>query len=264
MSTTTGCAAWSRARSPATLSRSGSPRQTGGKRSAPFTYTAARREHATACSCSPPRTTAGPTPAQDPSGPHYADEYLAAVTANGVGADLYDVDARGRRAPHPLGVLAALRRRDLGHGRRLPDPRARPGPGDRHVAARARRAARGARLPQRGRQAGLRRQARRPAVRRGLRVPQLRVPAAQRGPAGPLVRRRPAGVARRLHRPHERLPPVLPGGLHPWRTTATRGTADGTVFPITGEDPFAPGTSWTFANQAGDPGRRCADGDLRR
>ena len=31
---------------------------------------------------------------------------MAAVTDNGVGADLYDVDARGRRAPHPLGILS--------------------------------------------------------------------------------------------------------------------------------------------------------------
>src|SRR4029078_1748517 len=51
----------------------------------------------------------GPTPTLDTSGPQYADEYLAAVTANGVGADLYDVDARARRAPDPLGVLSHYR-----------------------------------------------------------------------------------------------------------------------------------------------------------
>jgi len=48
----------------------------------------------------------GPTPAQDPSGPKYAQKMLDAVQANGVTADLYDVDARGRRAPDPLGVLS--------------------------------------------------------------------------------------------------------------------------------------------------------------
>ena len=43
------------------------------------------------------------------------------------------------------------------------------------------------------------------------------------------------------------------------RTTATRGTPDGTVFPVTGEDPFGPATTWTFANhgrRSGAPARR--------
>ncbi len=47
----------------------------------------------------------GASPAQEP-GPHYLDHYLAALAANGIAADVYDVDARGRTAPDHLGVLA--------------------------------------------------------------------------------------------------------------------------------------------------------------
>src|SRR6185436_7166337 len=47
----------------------------------------------------------GPSPAQTP-GPHYLQYYLDALAANGVAADVYDVDARGRIAPDHLGVLS--------------------------------------------------------------------------------------------------------------------------------------------------------------
>jgi hypothetical protein len=77
----------------------------GSKRSASFTYTAAV-ESSNRVLVLAAEDYSGPTPAQDTSGPRYADEYLAAVQANGLSADLYDVDARGRRAPHPLGVLS--------------------------------------------------------------------------------------------------------------------------------------------------------------
>ena len=77
----------------------------GSRRSASFTYSAAV-ESSNRVLVLAAEDYSGPTPAQDPSGPKYADEYLAAVQANGVGADLYDVDARGRRAPDPLGVLS--------------------------------------------------------------------------------------------------------------------------------------------------------------
>ena len=40
------------------------------------------------------------------SGPHYLDYYLDALDANGVAADVYDVDAEDRVAPDQLGVLA--------------------------------------------------------------------------------------------------------------------------------------------------------------
>jgi len=47
----------------------------------------------------------GASPAQA-AGPHYLDAYLEALRANGVRADVYDVDARGRTAPDHLGVLS--------------------------------------------------------------------------------------------------------------------------------------------------------------
>jgi hypothetical protein len=47
----------------------------------------------------------GISPAQ-PSGPNYLDFYLDALAANGISADVYDVDANGRTAPDALGVLA--------------------------------------------------------------------------------------------------------------------------------------------------------------
>ena len=39
-------------------------------------------------------------------GPLYLSYYLDALAANGIAADVYDVDANGRRTPHALGVLA--------------------------------------------------------------------------------------------------------------------------------------------------------------
>jgi hypothetical protein len=77
----------------------------GKHRSGSFTYTAAMETGNRVLVLSA-EDYSGPTPAQDPSGPKYADEYVAALAANGVGADVYDVDARGRRSPHPLGVLS--------------------------------------------------------------------------------------------------------------------------------------------------------------
>lgn len=47
----------------------------------------------------------GASPVQSP-GPHYLDYYLKALAANGIAADVYDVDARGRIAPDQLGVLS--------------------------------------------------------------------------------------------------------------------------------------------------------------
>jgi hypothetical protein len=47
----------------------------------------------------------GASPGQTP-GPHYLSYYLDALFANGITADVYDVDARGRRAPDALGVLS--------------------------------------------------------------------------------------------------------------------------------------------------------------
>jgi Zinc carboxypeptidase len=48
----------------------------------------------------------GASPGPTPGGPHYLDYYLDALEANGIEADVYDVDARGRTAPDHLGVLS--------------------------------------------------------------------------------------------------------------------------------------------------------------
>jgi zinc carboxypeptidase len=48
----------------------------------------------------------GASPVQPGPGPHYLSYYLNALTANGVTADVYDVDARGRKAADALGVLS--------------------------------------------------------------------------------------------------------------------------------------------------------------
>ena len=47
----------------------------------------------------------GASPPQAP-GPHYLTYYQNALGANGITADVYDIDARGRRAPDVLGVLS--------------------------------------------------------------------------------------------------------------------------------------------------------------
>ena len=47
----------------------------------------------------------GASPPQTP-GPHYLGYYLDALAANGIGADVYDVDANGRAAPDALGILS--------------------------------------------------------------------------------------------------------------------------------------------------------------
>src|SRR3954470_7317705 len=47
----------------------------------------------------------GASPVQTPN-LHYVQYYLDALAANGIAADVYDVDARGRTAPDQLGVLS--------------------------------------------------------------------------------------------------------------------------------------------------------------
>ena len=42
---------------------------------------------------------------QGARGPKYVDAYLEALAENGVAADVYDIDAHGRMAPDPVGVL---------------------------------------------------------------------------------------------------------------------------------------------------------------
>jgi Zinc carboxypeptidase len=48
----------------------------------------------------------GASPVQDPNGPHYLSFYTDALSANGIGFDVYDVDAHNRTAPTYLGVLS--------------------------------------------------------------------------------------------------------------------------------------------------------------
>ena len=63
------------------------------------------RDARTRCSSSRPRTTAARRRCRRP-GPHYLQYYLDALAANGIQADVYDVDANGRTAPDDLGVLS--------------------------------------------------------------------------------------------------------------------------------------------------------------
>ena len=48
----------------------------------------------------------GASPVQPAGGPHHDQTFLAALAANNVAADVYDVDASGRTAPDALGVLS--------------------------------------------------------------------------------------------------------------------------------------------------------------
>ena len=78
------------------------------------------------CWCSRPRTTPASSPAQGVTAPQYAAEHVAAVEAAGYEADVYDVDANKRTAPHHLGVLSPLRRGRVGVRRRHHPAGARP------------------------------------------------------------------------------------------------------------------------------------------
>ncbi|MDM4718312.1 M14 family zinc carboxypeptidase [Micromonospora sp. WMMA1363] len=51
----------------------------------------------------------GLSPAQGGTSAKYAEEMTAALTAAGRTSDVYDFDAMGRKAPHPLGVLSHYR-----------------------------------------------------------------------------------------------------------------------------------------------------------
>ena len=75
----------------------------GGKTSPSFTYSAAVETSNRVLVVSAEDYT-GASPPQAP-GPHYLRYYLNALAASGIGADVYDVDASGRKAPTSLGVL---------------------------------------------------------------------------------------------------------------------------------------------------------------
>ena len=76
----------------------------GGKRSKSFTYDVVSNTGNRVLVVAAEDYT-GASPEQTP-GPHYLDYYLDALHANGVEADVYDVDAAGRVAPDQLGVLS--------------------------------------------------------------------------------------------------------------------------------------------------------------
>ena len=77
----------------------------GGKTSESFTYTA-KVESGRPVLVLAAEDYTGISPAyKKTSGPSYLSYYLDALAANGIAADVYDVDANGRRAPDPLGVL---------------------------------------------------------------------------------------------------------------------------------------------------------------
>jgi hypothetical protein len=76
----------------------------GGQKSESFTYQAVSETgNKVVVVAAEDYTGASPGPT---SGPNYTDYYLDALKANGIDADLYDVDARGRIAPDQLGVLS--------------------------------------------------------------------------------------------------------------------------------------------------------------
>jgi hypothetical protein len=79
----------------------------GGATSDSFTYEAVNEtNHDTLVVASEDYTGASPPQA---AGPHYLSYYLNALTAHGITADFYDVDARGRTAADALGVLSHYR-----------------------------------------------------------------------------------------------------------------------------------------------------------
>ncbi|SEF18511.1 M14 family metallopeptidase [Jiangella alba] len=77
----------------------------GGETSDSFTYTAVS-ESANDVLVLAAEDYTGASPVQPAGGPHHLAAYEEALTANGVGYDVYDVDARGRTAPDALGVLS--------------------------------------------------------------------------------------------------------------------------------------------------------------
>src|SRR3954468_18751535 len=76
----------------------------GGQKSESFTYQAVTESRARMLVVAAEDYT-GASPVQTPN-LHYLQYYLDALAANGIAADVYDVDARGRTAPDQLGVLS--------------------------------------------------------------------------------------------------------------------------------------------------------------
>jgi hypothetical protein len=77
----------------------------GGETSGSFTYQAAV-ESSNEVLIMAAEDYTGASPVYATQAPRYLDDYGDALTANGIGYDVYDVDARGRKAPSALGVLS--------------------------------------------------------------------------------------------------------------------------------------------------------------
>jgi hypothetical protein len=78
----------------------------GGKTSDSFTYTA-KVESSNRVLVVSAEDYSGISPVyKKTNGPSYLQYYLDALAANGIGADVYDVDANGRKSPDALGVLS--------------------------------------------------------------------------------------------------------------------------------------------------------------
>ena len=115
-STTTSCRAWSAGTKPGDSVEVWFESQEGEER---LVHLHGRgRVEATRSSSSRPRTTPAPRRRPRPTGPHYLSYYEDALAANGIGYDVYDVDANGRKAPDRPRRPLPLRRRRLVHGRR--------------------------------------------------------------------------------------------------------------------------------------------------
>lgn len=77
----------------------------GGQTSSSFTYRAVSESNRRVLVMAAEDYT-GASPGQGVTAPKYVSYYLDALTANGIAADVYDVDANGRKAPDALGVLS--------------------------------------------------------------------------------------------------------------------------------------------------------------
>jgi Zinc carboxypeptidase len=78
----------------------------GGQASDSFTYTAKVESNAHVLVLAAEDYTGISPVYKKKNGPSYLSYYLSALAANGIAADVYDVDANGRKAPSALGVLS--------------------------------------------------------------------------------------------------------------------------------------------------------------
>ena len=223
----------------------------GKKRSDSFTYNATSETGNRVLVMSAEDYT-GPTPAQDPSGPKYVDEYVQALADNGIAADVYDVDAHGRRAPDPLGVLshydAVLW--DTGDDYLTREPGQVPGTGTSRLALDEQVAARdyineGGKLMYAGKHAG--QQYSEGFEYRNVGFPQPNEDKQGRWCDANLDESRDGCI------PHTNDFLQYYLGAYLRVDNGNSWSADGTVFDLAGVDPFGPGP-WSFNSTAGDPG----------